>query len=853
MLSIFGNDIFKAYVHPPSDNAMSSMLSIDGPAAIPKAEDSPAPRESINFNSMVYLLTCRINLQDGMPSQIPLAHEIPAVRSTIQNDSSLDNLTMDMKNLIKRIQDLSHLGIEDRQISLPKICVVGDQSTGKSSLIEGISEIQVPRAEGTCTRCPLEINLSQSEEPWKCIIHLSRRYWFDSTKRKDKVLKKSPLGPWVPIGGHEDEHFITLTDKNEVQRAIWCAQLAILNPNVSSKDFLPVENEHISPKVLVKFSPNAVRLDISGPGFPNLSFYDLPGVISQTEQDNESYLVNLVENLVKHYVSEKNCIVLLTLPMTDDATNSSAARLVRGINGAKERTLGVLTKPDRRPPGESFEPWQEILNGEKFGLGHGYYVIRNNPDPAVSHDQARREEDIFFSQSLWKEDLAPLEHRFGIKNLQTALSDLLKRQILGSLPSIIAQIDEKLRDIDDELTKLPNPPTEDVQRILWAKTSDLERKFNEIFDGTSSLKPTSTQKKPIQEEWNMIVLDLQTALLKTRPILDVKAKRDKEDLAEVVDSDTDMHVVDVKISPSKKRKAPVETSIESPPNVETQKHSPYATRYFGGSEPSRFRLHFLSELKMRSNTVGVPNQLDPRAIEDLNKKSVEHWETLLEIFIKATHGLVHSMLLEVLEEEFVQYHQTGLYQELSKILKDYLSKVRMNHYEITKDYCQSEREIPFTMAQDQHRILMSEALKVLKTRRFNARAACYLRVRGYDMNDERIANKIKNVTPEQLGVDPYSQEIEMMAVSVLKNMTRHPLTPVTQSSLAYYEIASSRFLDTLCQSTKMKLFRTCRSNIVTAIRDELKIFGDDGEYSHISRMPAFSIFANKRFRSHPLS
>ena len=130
------------------------------------------------------------------------------------------------------------------------------------------------------------------------------------------------------------------------------------------------------------------------------------------------------------------------------------------------------------------------------------------------------------------------------------------RQILGSLPLIIAQIDEKSKAIDEELQTLPNPPTEDVQRILWAKTSDLERKIHELFDGTLGIENGSSQRKPLQEQWNKIVMDLQTALTKTRPILDVAAQKDNEDLAEVVDSDCEMKIVGVSISTPKKRKSP---------------------------------------------------------------------------------------------------------------------------------------------------------------------------------------------------------------------------------------------------------------------------------------------------------
>jgi len=37
-------------------------------------------------------------------------------------------------------------------LSLPQIVAIGSQSSGKSSLIEGMSGVALPRAAGTCTR-----------------------------------------------------------------------------------------------------------------------------------------------------------------------------------------------------------------------------------------------------------------------------------------------------------------------------------------------------------------------------------------------------------------------------------------------------------------------------------------------------------------------------------------------------------------------------------------------------------------------------------------------------------------------------------------------------------------------------
>jgi GTPase SAR1 family protein len=51
---------------------------------------------------------------------------------------SLDLMGSSVKVLLQAIKDLSHYGI-DYEVPLPKIVVVGDQSAGKSSLIEAIS------------------------------------------------------------------------------------------------------------------------------------------------------------------------------------------------------------------------------------------------------------------------------------------------------------------------------------------------------------------------------------------------------------------------------------------------------------------------------------------------------------------------------------------------------------------------------------------------------------------------------------------------------------------------------------------------------------------------------------------
>jgi interferon-induced GTP-binding protein Mx1 len=56
-----------------------------------------------------------------------------------------------------------------------QIVVVGDQSSGKSSVLEAISGIPFPRGSGLCTRCPIRtiMKRSRESEQWRATAHIN--------------------------------------------------------------------------------------------------------------------------------------------------------------------------------------------------------------------------------------------------------------------------------------------------------------------------------------------------------------------------------------------------------------------------------------------------------------------------------------------------------------------------------------------------------------------------------------------------------------------------------------------------------------------------------------------------------
>ncbi|KAK2871630.1 hypothetical protein FQN49_002983 [Arthroderma sp. PD_2] len=759
------------------------------------------------------------NVEDGGCSPRTIRDRTPSLQDA---NVSIDILSQNMKAVVKKIQDLRHLGIENHGLPLPKIVVVGDQSVGKSSLIEGMSEIKVPRSAGCCTRCPLEINLSESDSPdspWTCRVLLMKKYIFDSSGRAQRATNAKPLGPWIEQDP-EELHFSTLTDKAMLQEHLKWAQLATLNPGRSHNDFIPGEDQETdSTYTQVKFSPNVVRLDITGPGFPNLSFYDLPGVINVAEIDEERYLVALVENLVKDYIRAPNCIVLLTLPMTDDATNSSAARIIRDIPGARQRTVGVLTKPDRveHRQGDEYDQWREILRGDKFSTGHGYYVVQNNPDPRVGHATAREEENHFFSHPPWQTELVEYTSRFGTRRLQAALSKILLKVIQDSLPGIIDQINNQARYVQDELSKLPNPPSANIPYILCQKLNIFTNNVQMHVEGGSP-------KYPFLKQWGSLASEFQQYLAESRPGLRM-IESSPESRAQSVNPEGQGDDAAASVIRTPKRKVayltngvaePKRVRVGAVPNGSTLAASVLNSIGHFECFPKPAKLFTLQEIRnVNTDTYvsGVPGLGNPHAVETLNRISVSHWKGPLEKFLKVTYDLITEVLLDEMRSVFGQYKQTALFEELRVIIVDFLESIRLEHFKQADEQFNIECLKPFTMANALFQRGQEEAHKFFQNIRHESRARSYAKtIDAYQQAaGARVAKTDPSkVTEEELGPDEFAKELEIMI-----------------ASRAYYDIASSRFVDTTCQGIHIKLFMRCRDELRGIVEQKLGILGEN--------------------------
>ncbi|KAJ7742281.1 P-loop containing nucleoside triphosphate hydrolase protein [Mycena metata] len=403
------------------------------------------------------------------------------------------------KEMLALISRLRSVGAQT-ELDLPRIAVIGNQSAGKSSVVEAISGIKVPRESGTCTRCPFECRMSSAPE-WSCRISI-RREFDPRGKRLGQVSEVAFGGP--------------IQDKDAVELMLRRAQLAALDSSINFGTILEMDVQELKEKSqTAAFSKNVVCIDLEGPDLTDLQFVDLPGIIQNAKAD----MVRLVEEMVVENI-RGNCLILVAIPMTDDIENQKAMSLARDQDPHGNRTIGapftgVLTKPDLISAGstKSRALWLDVIEGRRHKLLHGYYCTRQ-PDEeerakGVTVSEARKaERDFFASTPGWSTSTD--QDRFGTDKVISTLSTLLVQIIVEKLPAILRTASTHLEQCRAALASLPEPSTEDPATHMLTLITEFCGEIRQIVHGSSN-------PRGLVQNNNAAFADFKIAIRRTAP------------------------------------------------------------------------------------------------------------------------------------------------------------------------------------------------------------------------------------------------------------------------------------------------------------------------------------------------
>jgi dynamin 1-like protein len=357
--------------------------------------------------------------------------------------------------IASKLQDVLGAVGQNTQLDLPQIVVVGGQSSGKSSVLEGIvGRSFLPRGTGIVTRRPLVLQLyntrsdgasEDSEESFENIVGDSDAEW----------------GEFLHLPGQKFHKF------GEIRKEI-----------VRETDRLTGNNKGIS--------NNPIQLKIYSPRVLALTLVDLPGMTKVPVGDQPENIEEQIHEMLLHHISNPNAIILAVTAANADIANSDALQLAKAADPYGNRTIGVLTKLDLMDPGTDAS---EVLNNQLIPLKRGYIGVVNRGQKDINADLSIREglgkeEEFFRTHPIYSQ--RSLRTKCGTATLAKALNTILMHHIRECLPEVKNKITSMMGDVQQEMEALGSPNQQSRSSLggtLLGLLSKFATNFASIIDG----------------------------------------------------------------------------------------------------------------------------------------------------------------------------------------------------------------------------------------------------------------------------------------------------------------------------------------------------------------------------------
>ena len=352
------------------------------------------------------------------------------------NKDNKDNILFQkLRKLINLIDQLRDCGVNE-YIKLPRICSLGTQSSGKSSVLESIVGLDfLPRGDGVVTRRPLELRLCHinSGEPWAIF---------------------------------EERKGVKFTDFIKVRETIEALTDEVCKSNKNIKD---------KPIVLNVYSQTC----------PDLTLVDLPGITRVPVGDQPDNIEEITKNMAIRYIDDPLTIILCVIAANVDIATSDGLKLAKQIDVSGSRTLGVLTKLDIMDAGTDA---RKALMNEEIELKLGYVGVKNRSKQDLINklsmaETSKKEKEFFKSHPVYKN--LPSGH-LGTDVRINKLTKIYFRIIRENLPRIIKAINDRVKTAEEELASLGQPmPIDDAGKmsLLWNMINEYCDLFRNVLQG----------------------------------------------------------------------------------------------------------------------------------------------------------------------------------------------------------------------------------------------------------------------------------------------------------------------------------------------------------------------------------
>ncbi|KAL9126644.1 MAG: hypothetical protein Q9217_004334 [Psora testacea] len=230
----------------------------------------------------------------------------------LDTTTSLESLqTKEQREVLDIVAQLQKCGLES-VLSLPQLVVCGEQSAGKSSVLEALTEIPFPRNDNLCTRFAAEI-----------ILHRA-----SSNSFTIKVIPE----PDRPASEQESIKLFaeSIISFDELPRVMGEAMVV-----------MGIDDSAKSDSSTRAFARDVLSIEIEGPSRPQLTLVDLPGIIENDTKDATKEDVKLVKAITHHYISQPRTICLAVVAGTSDYANQGILTRPLQLQEPSSRNWGI--------------------------------------------------------------------------------------------------------------------------------------------------------------------------------------------------------------------------------------------------------------------------------------------------------------------------------------------------------------------------------------------------------------------------------------------------------------------------------------------------------------------------------
>ncbi|KOC13674.1 dynamin family protein [Aspergillus flavus AF70] len=374
--------------------------------------------------------------------------------SPSREEQALHQLQSQQSKLLDKIDELRAIGVGGL-VELPQVIVCGNQSSGKSSVLEAISRVRFPAKSNVCTRFATEVILRRSPQP-KIKVSI------EPGESRTNEAERQKLREFAPQAFSSDRDLPKLIEQ--------------------AKECMGISNEDTANS---GFSDDVLKVAISGPDKPELTLVDLPGLYYSTSRDKGAKGIEIVRGLTEKYMKNTRTIILAVISAKTDYHLQEVLNMAERFDSKRERTLGIITQPDiLKADSEEEGNYLQFMRNERIHLRLGWHALRNRSFEThdISDDARDEREKIFFEQGRW----ASLSRDcVGVESLRRRLSSVLLQHVRRNLPSLIADIQDQIADRQRRLAKLgPARSTLQQQRgFLLDISSSFERITSQALNG----------------------------------------------------------------------------------------------------------------------------------------------------------------------------------------------------------------------------------------------------------------------------------------------------------------------------------------------------------------------------------